>query len=25
MPGLPLANIAALMDAMERYVVYYGE
>ena len=25
MPGLPLADIAALMDAMERYATYYGE
>jgi len=25
MPGLPLANIAALMDAMERYATVYGE
>ena len=23
-PGVPLENVAALMDAMERYATYYG-
>ena len=23
-PGVPLANVAALMDAMERYATYYA-
>jgi uroporphyrinogen-III decarboxylase len=24
LPGIPLANVRALMDAMERYAGYYG-